>query len=130
MIATEEGLTFAKEGAAWRCLEIPGLWMLPGSAYAIRGVTGEFFIPTAIGLNLSQGPISEPAPTRPSQVRIAGLTSARSIRHPSSQSFTDRDRRSGLEAHSLADRRRLPRPCRDMKGPTAPQAASHTTSTD
>ena len=41
MIATEEGLTFARDGAAWRCLEVPGLWMLPGGAYAIRGVSDE-----------------------------------------------------------------------------------------
>lgn len=48
MIATEEGLTFAKDGTAWRCLQVPGLWMLAGGGYAIRGATGEFYIPGAM----------------------------------------------------------------------------------
>lgn len=42
MISTEDGLTFARDGAGWRCLQVPGLWMLPGGVYAIRGTTGEF----------------------------------------------------------------------------------------
>jgi hypothetical protein len=41
MIATEDGLTFTRDGTGWRCLEVPGLWMLPGGAYAIRIITGE-----------------------------------------------------------------------------------------
>jgi hypothetical protein len=41
MIATEDGLTFTRDGTGWRCLEVPELWMLPGGAYAIRGVPDE-----------------------------------------------------------------------------------------
>jgi len=37
MILTELGLHFAKEGDRWRCVEWPGLTMLPGDRYEVDG---------------------------------------------------------------------------------------------
>jgi hypothetical protein len=42
MITTESGLTFAKDGNGWRCLQFPGLRMLPSGAYVVSGVEGQF----------------------------------------------------------------------------------------
>lgn len=71
MIATEEGLTFAKEGTAWRCLQVPGLWMLSGGVYAIRGATREFDF---LGATASCRPGEHDKQTGPIHTWQAGLS--------------------------------------------------------
>jgi len=37
VIPTEQGLHFRKDGDRWRCVEWPGLTMLPGDRYEVDG---------------------------------------------------------------------------------------------
>ena len=57
MILTELGPHFIRDGGRWRCVEWPGLTMLPGDRYEVDG--REF------------DPLAEPlAKTEPSAVRL------------------------------------------------------------
>lgn len=39
MIATEEGLSFKRDGSVWRCYEYPKLVMYPGGVFSLVGGT-------------------------------------------------------------------------------------------
>lgn len=122
MISTEDGLTFAKDGTAWRCLQVPGLWMLPGSAYAVRGATGEFHI---LGDTSSSCAAERDKRTSTSSCMAGALLrSDERARLAIGMSIRDRhDQRPGLGAHLVAERPQLPHPCSGVAGPAEPESA-------
>lgn len=76
VIATEDGLIFAKDATGWRCQQLPELWLLPGGLYARRDGAGEFYIQGATGLTVPQSTMSE----RGADLRTPTAPASRALR--------------------------------------------------